>query len=292
MIKDLWSALRPPQWVKNLVVFAAVIFARRYHDLDKLVLAGVAFVCFCLISSAVYLINDLFDRSGDRNHPAKKDRPIASGRVSTTAALVTAFVLGLVGLSVSVVVLEPLFLAVIGGYILLNLAYSTALKHVVILDVMTIAGGFVLRAVGGGLAVDVPISSWLLLCTTLLALFLGFGKRRHELVLLGDRADEHRGILTEYSPYFLDQMIGVVTASTVVAYSFYTLSTEVQEKLGTHKLFLTVPFVLYGVFRYLYLIHQRRVGGNPTRVLLTDRPLLLTVLLWLTCVLVIMSWHA
>ena len=292
MFTHLISALRPAQWVKNFVVFAGVIFARQYHDAEKLLLAAVAFVLFCFVSSSVYLVNDIIDRTRDQNHPTKRNRPIASGRVPVAVGLLTAVVLALVGLGVSAALFHPAFPAAIGGYVVLNLAYSLILKHVVILDVMTIAGGFVLRAVGGALAVEVPISSWLLLCTTLLALFLGFGKRRHELTVLGDKADEHRGILTEYSPYFLDQMIGVVTASMVVAYAFYTLSPEVQGKLGTHKLFMTVPFVLYGVFRYLYLIHQRQVGGNPTRVLLTDRPLLITVLLWLTCVLAIMSWHA
>jgi len=291
MIKDLWLTLRPPQWVKNVVVFAAVIFARQYHDYDKLLLAGIAFVCFCLISSAVYLTNDVIDRSRDRNHPTKKDRPIASGRVSVSTALVTSVVLAVLGFGVSVVFFNWFFLAAIGGYVVLNLVYSLVLKNVVIVDVMSIAGGFVLRAVAGALAVGVPISSWLLICTTLLALFLGFGKRRHELVILGSRANEHRGILTEYSPYFLDQMIGVVTASTVVAYCFYTLSGEVQDKLGTDKLVLTVPFVLYGIFRYLYLIHQRQVGGNPTRVLLTDWPLMINVLLWLACVLLILGLH-
>jgi len=289
MIKDLWPALRPAQWIKNVVVFAAVIFAREYHDYHKLILAAIAFVAFCLIASSVYLINDVIDRSRDRNHPAKKDRPIASGRVPVTEALAVAAVLAAIGFAGSIFFFDWPFWVAIGGYVVLNLLYSSILKHVVILDVMSISGGFVLRAVGGAIAVTVPISSWLLICTTLLALFLGFGKRRHELVLLGEKANDHRGILTEYSPYFLDQMIGVVTASTVVAYCFYTLSPDVQAKLGTDKLVLTVPFVLYGIFRYLYLIHQRQVGGNPTHVLLNDLPLMLTVLLWLVCVVLILG---
>lgn len=291
MVRDLWLALRPAQWIKNTVVFAGVIFALEYHDWSKLLLAGIAFVCFCLISSAVYLLNDILDRSRDRIHPAKKNRPIAAGRISVSVALITAVVLAATSIGISLVLFNFSFLGALLGYVVLNIVYSVALKHVVILDVMTIAGGFVLRAVGGALAVVVPISSWLLICTTLLALFLGFGKRRHELLILGEQANDHRGILTEYSQYFLDQMIGVVTASTLVAYCFYTLSSEVQQHLGTDKLVLTVPFVLYGIFRYLYLIHQRQVGGNPTRVLLTDKPLMFNVLLWLVAVLVILGWR-
>ncbi len=289
MGKDLLTAIRPAQWVKNSVVFAAVIFAREYQDTEKLLLASIAFACFCLISSSVYLLNDVIDAPRDAKHPVKKNRPIASGRVPPGLALGVAIVFAAGGFITGYVLLPDVFLLTLLGYVVLNIGYSLKLKHVVILDVMSIAAGFVLRAVAGGLAVSVPISSWLLICTTLLALFLGFGKRRHELVLLGNQADGHRNILTEYSPYFLDQMIGVVTASTVVAYCFYTLSPEVQEKLGSDKLVLTVPFVLYGVFRYLYLIHQRQVGGNPTRVMLTDLPILITVVLWLICVLIILG---
>jgi len=289
MVRDLFIALRPAQWIKNTVVFAGVIFALEYRDLNKLLLAGGAFICFCLISSAVYLLNDVLDRSRDRHHPVKKDRPIAAGRIAVTTAIIVAAILAAASIAVSLVLFDFSFLWALLGYVALNIAYSVALKHVVILDVMSIAGGFVLRAAGGALAVVVPISSWLLICTTLLALFLGFGKRRHELLTLGEQATGHRGILTEYSQYFLDQMIGVVTASTLVAYCFYTLSSEVQQHLGTDKLVLTVPFVLYGIFRYLYLIHQRQVGGNPTRVLLTDWPLLFNVLLWLAAVLVILG---
>jgi len=289
MIADIWSALRPSQWVKNVVVFAGVTFALQYHNVEKLLLAVIAFVCFCFVSSAVYLINDITDRERDRNHPVKKERPIASGRISVGTAAAVAIIFAVVGFALTILFLDRLTLYALGGFILLNLVYSALLKNIVLLDGMAIAGSFVLRAVGGALAVSVPISSWLLICTTLLALFLGFGKRRHELVLLGEKAEDHRGILTEYSPYFLDQLIGVVTASTVVAYCFYTLSPEVQLNLGTDKLVLTVPFVLYGVFRYLYLIHQRQVGGNPTRVLLTDRPILVNVILWMACVLLILG---
>ncbi len=289
MVKDLITTIRPAQWIKNSIVFAAVIFAQEYHDLDKLLQASIAFACFCLVSSSVYLLNDVIDVPRDTKHPTKKNRPIASGRVPAGVALAVSVVFAASSVAAGYFLLPPVFLLTLLAYVVLNIGYSFKLKHVVILDVMSIAAGFVLRAVAGALAVSVPISSWLLICTTLLALFLGFGKRRHELVLLGDKADGHRNILTEYSPYFLDQMIGVVTASTVVAYCFYTLSPEVQDKLGSDKLVLTVPFVLYGVFRYLYLIHQRQVGGNPTRVMLTDLPILITVVLWLVCVLVILG---
>jgi len=179
-----------------------------------------------------------------------------------------------------------------GVYFVLQVAYTFWLKEVVILDVMSIAAGFVIRAVAGGVLIVVPVSPWLIICTFLLALFLGFSKRRHELILLEARATNHRASLKEYSPYFLDQMIAVVTASTVVAYAIYTASPEVRDKLGTDKLYLTIPFVLFGIFRYLYLVHQREEGGNPTQLLLRDQPLLIDVLLWITTATLLLYWGA
>jgi 4-hydroxybenzoate polyprenyltransferase len=275
---SLLAAMRPRQWVKNLVVFAALIFALRLTDTTALGRACLAFVLFCATSGAVYIVNDLFDAERDRRHPTKSRRPIASGALGFVPAIVAVAVL----LSVSLVVgfvLSPPFGAVLLVYAALNLAYSTWLKEVVILDVMVIAAGFVLRAVGGGLVIDVPISHWLIMCTILLSLFLAFCKRRQELVTL-EQAHEHREILREYSVAFIDQMINVVTASTVVSYMFYTMSPEVEQRLHTPYLFLTVPFVLYGIFRYLYLVHQLGRGASPTQALLTDRPLLLCVGLW------------
>ena len=288
MIKGIVLSMRPAHWVKNLIVFAALIFAEAYMLPGKIYLAVLAFFAFGFGTSGVYLINDIFDRENDRNHPVKSKRPIASGTLPVSAAAAAAVVLLAVSIIIGIYINMPTVLALI-VYIALNLAYSTILKQLVIIDVMSIAAGFVLRAVAGGFAIEVPISAWLLVCTTLLALFLGFGKRRHELTLLTDNAAGHRKSLEHYSTPFLDQMISVVTASTVVAYAFYTLSPEVVNKFGTQWLSLTIPFVLYGIFRYLYLIFHKEMGGSPTRLLLTDPPLLLCVLLWLMSVLVVIN---
>lgn len=274
------TLLRPDQWVKNLLVFAALIFSKHLLLADSVVLAALAFVSFCCVASASYLMNDVQDAESDRLHPGKRLRPIAAGRVTPATALLVAALLAGGGLAIGVG-LGPHFALTIVAYAVLQISYSFVLKDVVILDVMAIATGFVLRAVGGGVVIDVDVSPWLMICTFLLALFLGFSKRRHELQLLEGNAVAHRRSLREYSPYFLDQMISVVTASTVLAYAIYSVSPEVREKLHTDSLYLTVPFVLYGIFRYLYLVHQREGGGNPTRELLTDRPLWVNVLCWI-----------
>ena len=287
MYKDLVDSLRPQQWVKNLLVFAALVFAKELGNLQAVGEALLAFLCFCLLSSAAYLINDVIDVDSDRQHPIKSQRPISSGRISKSVALSLAFLLLVIALLVSFWLSFKFALCAL-SFLFLTTLYSVSLKQVVILDVMTVSAGFVLRAVAGALAIEVEISSWLLVCTTLLALFLSLGKRRHELVLLEGEATSHRKILTEYSPYFLDQMIAVVTASTVVAYCFYTLSPEIEEKFQTKFLSLTIPFVLYGVFRYLYLIHQREAGGNPTQMLLADKPILVNIILWILTVLAIL----
>jgi 4-hydroxybenzoate polyprenyltransferase len=275
----LLASLRPEQWTKNLFVFAGVLFGGHLLDLSAMLRAVAAFVVFCALSGVVYIFNDLADRAGDQRHPLKRLRPIASGRLQPRTAALTGVVLAFVAFAASVL-LSPLFAAVAVSYVLLLLAYSMVLKHLVIIDALTIAAGFVLRAAAGAVAVFVPISHWLLVCTTLLALFLVLSKRRHELTLLADGAVTHRPILEEYSPYLLDQMIAVVTASTLVAYSVYATSAETAERLNTTRLGLTIPFVLYGIFRYLYLVHQKRAGGSPADLLLTDRPLLACVGLW------------
>jgi len=279
--------MRPQQWVKNVLVFAPLIFAHYALDGRAVLRSVEAFGLFCVASGAVYLLNDLLDRDKDREHPVKRERPIASGRLAPGTAGVAAALAG-AGALLGATALAPALLLVLAAYLAVNVAYSRALKHVVIIDVMTLSTGFVLRVVAGGVAIDVPISTWLLLCTSLLALFLGFGKRRHELVLLEADAAGHRPILAEYSPYFLDQMMSVVTTSTLVCYALYTMDPGVREKLGTDWLPLTIPFVLYGIFRYLYLVHQRSEGGDPAQVVLSDRPLLVNVLLWVGAVLVIL----
>jgi 4-hydroxybenzoate polyprenyltransferase len=280
-------SLRPAQWSKNLIVFAGLLFGRRLFDSAAVLDAALAFAVFCDLSGVVYLVNDLADRNADRRHPLKSRRPIASGALPASAAVAAALGLGAAGLALAYVV-GPAFAGVAAGYLALQTLYSFPLKHVVIIDVLTIAIGFVLRAVGGAVAVHVDISHWLLVCTILLALFIALAKRRHEIVLLSAGAASHRPILGEYTPYLLDQMIGVVTASTLISYIFYTISPETQAKFGTAWLGLTIPFPLYGIFRYLYLVHQREGGGSPADLLLTDRPLLACVALWaLTVALII-----
>jgi len=272
-------SLRPHQWTKNLVIFAALALSKHLFEPEAVARATLAFVVFCALSGAVYLVNDLSDLERDRLHPQKRERPIASGALSVPVARAVALAMGLASLGFSLL-LGRGFALVVVGFLGLNLAYSFVLKNVVILDVIAIAIGFVLRAAAGAIAIGVRISDWLLVCTILLALFLALAKRRHELVSLNDTAAFHRAILAEYSPYLLDQMIAVVTASCVTAYAFYTLAPETIEKYRTDRLALTIPFVLYGIFRYLYLVHRREQGGSPTDVLLTDRPLLVAVALW------------
>jgi len=274
----LFRSMRPEQWTKNLIVFAALIFGRRLFDPAAVGLSLAAFLIFCGLSGVVYLVNDVIDQEADRQHPIKSQRPIASGELSSRAALTTAGVVGVAAVAAALWLrLEFGLIAV--AYLALFAGYSRVLKHVVILDVLTIAIGFVLRAAAGAVVIDVPMSHWLLVCTILLALFLGLGKRRHELTLLAGAATGHRRILEEYNPYLLDQMIGVVTASTLMAYIIYCTSPETIEKFSTDLLVLTTPFPIYGIFRYLYLVHQKG-AGSPADVLLTDRPLVVCIALW------------
>jgi 4-hydroxybenzoate polyprenyltransferase len=291
-VANLVVSLRPEQWTKNLIVFAALIFAVQLFDPAALALATAAFLIFCGLSGAVYLINDVSDRDADRQHPLKRMRPIASGALAPSTAVFWAVTLIGVGLAAAYA-LRLSFGIAATAYVALVVMYSRALKHVVILDVMAIAIGFVLRAVAGGLVIGVPISDWLLVCTILGALFLGLAKRRHELTLLADGATGHRRILEEYDPYLLDQMIAVVAASTLVAYIIYCASPDTAEKFGTRWLVLTTPFPIYGIFRYLYLVHRKHGGGNPSDMLLRDRPLLGCVALWgLAVVLIIYRPYA
>jgi 4-hydroxybenzoate polyprenyltransferase len=275
----LVRSLRPEQWTKNLIVFAALIFARRLLDPAAVGLSLAAFLIFCALSGVVYLFNDVSDREADRRHPLKSRRPIASGALAVGTALAWAAILMALALA-GAFWLGLGFGIVAVAYLVLSGLYTKSLKHVVILDVLVIAIGFALRAQAGGLAIGVPVSSWLLVCTILLALFLGLSKRRHELTLLATRATEHRRILEEYSSYLLDQMIGVVTASTLMAYLIYCTSPETIERFGTDLLVLTAPFPIYGIFRYLYLVHLKEGGGSPSEMLLADRPLLACVGLW------------
>ena len=276
---SLVLSLRPSQWTKNLIIFAGLLFGQRLLDPGAVVYSLAAFAVFCALSGVVYLINDVADRDADRQHPLKRLRPIAAGELPVATALGVAAVLGTVALAAAFL-LRFEFGLVSAAYVAMLGLYSGPLKHIVIIDVLTIAIGFVLRAAAGAIVIAEPVSHWLLIVTILLALFLALSKRRHELVLLADGATSHRRILQEYSPYLLDQMISVVTASTLVAYAFYTVSDETIRNFGTDRLGLTLPFPLYGIFRYLYLVHQKEGGGSPSDMLLNDKPLLACVALW------------
>jgi len=279
-------ALRADQWGKNLLVFAGLIFGQRLRHTPSVVTSVFAFAVFCLLSSAVYLINDVADRDADRKHPLKSKRPIASGRLSVRSALVAAAALSVAALSAALRIGWE-FAVVSATYLTLMTLYSTVLKHQVIIDALAVSGGFVLRALGGAVAIGVPFSHWLLLLTLLLALFLTLGKRRAEIVALEDYASMHRPALAHYSPALLDQLLAIVTASTLLAYAFYTISAETLARFGTDRLLFTLPLPMYGLFRYLYLVHLRGGGGNPSEHLFSDRPLLVCVGLWALAVVVI-----
>ncbi|OGB88929.1 hypothetical protein A2625_00435 [candidate division WOR-1 bacterium RIFCSPHIGHO2_01_FULL_53_15] len=274
---SLLISLRPRQWTKNLFVFAGLIFSLKFFELPLLLTVIYAFIIFCALSSAIYLINDVRDAEGDRKHPVKKLRPIAAGKLSPTVAIVTAILLALISLIFSIYLSFSFFLVSL-IYFLLMILYTFALRDMVILDTFSIAAGFILRAVAGVVVIAVELSPWLVICTILLSLFIALGKRRHELVTLGTGA--HRKILDEYNPQLLDQMISAVAGSTVMAYALYTLWPETTAKFGTHYLIYSIPFVLYGIFRYLYLIYRKEKGSRPEELLLTDIPLLIDIMLW------------
>ena len=285
-LKQLIVALRPHQWSKNLFVFAALIFAQRLYHWPSVVSALSAFALFCVLSGTIYLVNDLVDLRGDRRHPVKCHRPLAAGKLSLSVAKGTSVLLAVGGVFGSFALGESFGLTAT-IYLVLMTGYSLFLKNIVIVDVLTVSFGFVLRAVAGAVVIGEPFSSWLLICTMLFAVFIALNKRRHELTLLVGEAVEHRRILGEYNPYLLDQMIAVVTASTLVSYTLYTLNPETVSRLGTERLVWTLPFVLYGIFRYMYLVHRKDQGGSPTKVLLNDRPILFTVVLWVAMIVAI-----
>ena len=279
-MRELLRAMRPKQWVKNGVIFAGLVFDAKLNDVTYLIDTVAGFVIFCLVSGTVYLINDLADIDKDRQHPKKRHRPLASGRLAVRVAQMAIPIILMICLPIGFF-LDPLFGALVSAYLALQIAYSFSLKNVVIVDVLTIAAGFVLRVAGGAALVDAErFSPWLYVCVVLLALFLGFGKRRGELALLQENANSHRAILQEYSLPLLDEMISVVSATTVLAYALYTFDPGNPHLPKNNTMMLTIPFVLYGMFRYLYLIHQKGETAPPDEVLLKDRPLQVTVALW------------
>ena len=287
-MNKIWAyieCLRPMQWTKNLLVFAALVFSRNLFVGPLVVLSIEAFAIFCLLSGAVYIINDVADYERDKVHPEKSRRPIASGRVPRSGALALGIVCAAVALALASRI-GGSFLTVAAVYFALIVGYSLGLKNMVVLDVMIISIGFVLRAIAGVEALEphdpsVVISPWLLVCTLFLALFLGFNKRRHEIRLLAESAADHRKCLLDYSTEFLDAMIAVVTAATVIAYAIYTIWPATVEKFNTVSLIYTVPFVLFGLFRYMYLVVVKGRGGSPSEVLLSDLPIALDVVLWI-----------
>lgn len=282
--------MRLQQWIKNLFLFAALVFSGHLFNSSELLLTVVGFFAFSFLSSAVYIYNDITDIENDRRHPIKSKRPLPAGLLSLPQATAAAAGLAIVSLIVGFS-LRREFGIVLTLYFMLNIFYSLKLKNIVILDVMTIATGFVLRVVGGAVLIQVPTSQWLIICTVLLSLFLVFSKRRTELVSLAYETNLTRSVLSYYSPHFLDQMTGIVTATTVMSYILYTISEETVNKFQTHNLIYTVPFVLYGLFRYLYLVHKRTEGADPTKTILTDAPLLINIALWIAVASFIIYWR-
>ncbi len=277
--------MRPKQWSKNLLLFAGLIFSFSFTDFFLLSASIFAFVSFCLFSSATYIINDIIDVNEDRLHPRKKYRPIASGAVQPKLAIFLSFTLALTAFFIAWQI-SILFFISGSAYFLLTLSYSVWLKHFVIIDVFAIASGFFIRAIAGAFAVDARVSSWFLICTFLLSLFLALTKRRQESIKLAENGSNHRKVLEHYPVPFIDQLISIVTASTVIAYSLYTFTNSHSELF-----MITIPFVVYGIFRYLYLVHKQDLGESPEEVLLTDKPLIINILLWVISSVAIMAFE-
>ncbi len=279
MIYNLFYSLRPYQWTKNLVVFAAILFAGEIFNLTELLKVFYTFLLFSLIAGSGYIINDIIDIEKDRRHPYKKWRPIAAGKITAGTARIFAWSLFIISIIIAALFNQTLGIILI-AYFVLTLSYSLNLKHVVILDIIIVAAGFVLRAVAGAVVIDAVISPWLLVCTFFLALFLVIGKRRAELVALKGEAGNHRTILNHYKPRMLDQMIAVVTAMSVVSYAQYTLDATTVSHLGNDRMIFTIPFVIYGIFRYFYLIYKKELGGSPEKILINDKGILINLFLW------------
>jgi len=287
----LLQSLRPRQWIKNSFILVPLIFAQRLFDHPSLMRSLAAMAIFCLVAGSVYLMNDLRDLDADQEHPVKRYRPLAAGLITPQLIKVTVAILLPPALLFGYFVGEW-FLFTLLCYLTVQALYNYRLKEVVILDVFCISAGFFLRVIAGAVAIQVEVSPWLIICSIMLSMFLALAKRRHELVVLGKaRGENHRKILAEYSPYLLDQMIAVITAGTLLTYLLYSVSPETIEKFGTDNLIFSFPFVMYGIFRYLYLIHSKNEGGAPEKVIMTDYPLLVNVVLWgLVCLLIVYGY--
>lgn len=273
-MKEMVKLLRPKQWIKNLFVFAALVFSINFLNPLYIVQALTCFILFCMISSSVYTLNDIIDVEKDRQHPKKKNRPLAKGTVSTrSASFIGCLLMG--GALIGAFIFNPLVGIIIVLYFINNLMYSFKVKHIVIMDIISIAIGFILRVIVGAVAIDVQVSAWLLVCTFFISLFLGIGKRRSEVIILDDNASEHRNNLKDYIPEFIDQIIAIVVACTIMSYSLYTFTAY-----DHMYMMLTIPFVVYGILRYLYLIYTQDEGGSPTELVLTDKHIIIDVVLW------------
>ena len=287
-LSELLRLMRPYQWVKNAFVFTGLLFGHAWHDPDLVMQVVFAFIAFCLVSSAIYIINDIADLEQDKQHNKKSLRPLASGSVSIPAAFMLAALLGLLGLVLAYAA-SPTVLIILVGYALMNIAYSLRLKHVVILDVFIIATGFMLRILAGTLGVGIPPSQWLLLCGLMVTLFLGFTKRRAEIIALTDDKSAHRKVLEHYSSVLLDKMIGITAAGLIMSYSLYTMNADTIRIHGTANLIYTVPFVMYGVFRYIYLLHHQNRGGDTAHDLLRDPHMFIVVGAWLVVTILLIA---
>ncbi|PJN61820.1 Decaprenyl-phosphate phosphoribosyltransferase [Paenibacillus sp. GM1FR] len=282
-VSGLIRLLRPKQWTKNLLLFAALLFSFEEIRTETILATLLGFILFSLVAGCVYILNDFVDRDRDRQHPVKKYRPMASGQVNPSHALLFGIILLILSVGTAFM-MNPLFGVLCIVYFLLNVSYSFVLKHLVILDMMTIAAGFVLRAIAGGVLIHVPFTPWFLICTMLLSLFLAIGKRRNELTLLEGNTGSHRKVLDNYSITLLDQFNTIVTTATIISYSLFTFTSD-----RTIHLMWTIPLVIYGMFRYLYLIHMKNQGGSPDRVLFEDKPILITVMLYVISVVTIFA---
>jgi 4-hydroxybenzoate polyprenyltransferase len=288
-IVGLVKTMRPQQWTKNAIVYAGLVFDGKLLQLDLLLLTTAVALCFCLASSSVYILNDLVDMAKDRRHPRKRLRPLPNGQLNPRFAMAASILLSAISIIVTTWI-DVRIGAILGLYLVQNVAYSFYLKNIVLIDVMVLSLGFLLRVVAGVLVVNVSnFSPWLYVCVTLLALFLGFGKRRHEITLLAGQAAAHRASLGQYNLPLLDQIIGIVTTSIIITYTLYTFEAQTA-MAGNGQMLLTVPFVFYGIARYLYLIHVEHLGGAPDELLLKDRHLIVTCLLWMLTVVVLIYW--
>lgn len=278
--------MRPRQWFKNIFLFVGLVFSQNLFQTGLFIKVCGGFLIFCLTASSIYVFNDIHDRESDRKHPEKYRRPLAEGTLRVSEASMVSMVLAAIALILAFL-MDQTFFVILLAYLILNLAYSLKIRQMVILDVMFIASGFVLRILAGTTLAGVSPSDWLIICTITLSLFLGFSKRRNELILMGEKAGDQRKVLNEYSIHFLDQMISIVTACTIMSYILYTVSPETVNRFGSQDLIFSIPFVLFGIFRYLYLIYLKKTIENPIDLILKDFPSLLNILLWFIAIIIV-----